>query len=268
MVGVIFRHTLRHSWLQALYWGLGLGLMALLVVLVLPLMDYNKMAELIQNLPPFVRAAVGVGDDLEYAFSTEGMIAVGFFGKLALIFAVYPAVVGMRVIANEEDAGILDVVLTLPVRRWQVLLERFLAYLATLLIICGLVFLGLWAGAQLAGQALDLGKLAVSALNLLPTLTLVLAFTVFAGALIGRRTVALTVVTLFVVGSFALETVGGMAKGTAAEGLRSLSFFAYFDALGVMRSGLAAANVVVLVGAAAALLAGSVWAFQRRDVGV
>ena len=42
---------------------------------------------------------------------------------------------GMRVTANEEDSGILDVVLSLPVRRWQVMVEKIAAYLVTIVMI-------------------------------------------------------------------------------------------------------------------------------------
>lgn len=58
----------------------------------------------------------------------EGIVAVSFFGKFALLFTAYPVVMGMRVTSNEEDDGILDVLLSLPVARWQVILEKFAAH--------------------------------------------------------------------------------------------------------------------------------------------
>ena len=98
--------------------------MALLIVLMVPLFDMQAMSALLESFPPVILAMVGVGDDLAVFTSNEGFVALGFFGKSALIFAVYPVVMGMRISANEEDEGTSDVLLSLPISRAQVMVEE------------------------------------------------------------------------------------------------------------------------------------------------
>jgi ABC-2 type transport system permease protein len=269
MRGSVFFETLRQTWLQAIYWGVGLGLISLFMILIVPNADaLNQMVELLKTMPPFLLQAAGVGDDLNFLATPDGFVAVGFFGKMLLLIAAYPIVMGLRVTINEEDSGSLDMLLSLPVPRWRVVLEKFAAYTLTIFVIVVLSFIGIWAGRVMSGIEINLGRVAETILNLTPSLILILAATVFIGTVIRRRKIALGVATAFIIGSFMLDTIGAIAKGTIAENLRALSFFKYFDGAGVMQNGLEWANVMLPLVVAVVLLVGSLWAFQRRDVGV
>lgn len=268
MFGAVFIETLRRAWKLMLLWGFGLGMLGLLTMLILPAFDAAQIGDMLRTMPPFVLQMVGVGQDFEFAITPTGLLAVGFFGKFALFFVVYPVVMGLSVTANDEDEGILDMVLTLPAARARVLLERFAAYSLTLIGLAALIFAGLWAGLQFTAAPIDIGRMAVSALNLLPMLFFILAFTTFVGAAARRRALALGIVTAFIGASFMLDTVGGMAAGSPAESLRSLSFFAYYDATQVMQDGFSAVRSGALVALAVALVGGALWLFERRDIGV
>ena len=267
MPGAVLTETLRRTWQQTLYWGLGLGLLGLVGVLVVPLFDALDIAAMLDTLPPVLLQAAGIGDDLTFTTTPEGMVALAFFGKMALVFIAYPVVMGMRVTSNEETDGIMDMLLSLPVERARVVLEKVAAYLLNMVFLTLIVFLGVWVGSRLIDVPLNIGRLVESTLNLLPTLTFVLAFTTFIGALVGRRSAALGLVTAFVMGSYMLDTFGGMAKDSAVGHLRVLSFFSHYNPSGVMQYGLSWGTVAGLLALSAVLVAGSVWAFQRRDVG-
>jgi ABC-2 type transport system permease protein len=268
MNAALFVQTLRQSWRQTLYWGLGLGLMGTLIVFMLPFFDTTKFVEVMKNLPPVMLRAMGVGEDMNFFLSLDGLLAFAFFGKLGLIFLVYPVVMGLRVTTNEEDEGILDMVISLPVKRWRVVLDKFAAYVVLTIVLAGLMWVGLWLGIRLTNAPVNLARLTVTVLNILPMFTLVLAFTVFAGTYLSRRQTVLIAATVFVVGSYVLDSVGALVGDSPAGFLRNLSFLKYYDALGVMQYGPAWGNIALLVGLAAALVAGSLWAFQRRDIGV
>ena len=113
MIGSVFLETLKQTWKQMVYWGAGLAAMALLVVVMVPLFDMQQMKDLLASFPPVILAMIGVGSELDVFATNEGFVAIGFFGKSALIFAVYPVVMGMRISANEEDNGTSDVLLEL-----------------------------------------------------------------------------------------------------------------------------------------------------------
>lgn len=268
MRGVIFVETLRRTWWQMLYWGVGLGAMALISAVMVPFFGSTQIIELLRGLPPILLAASGLDADLTALSTPEGIITVAFFGKFALIFAAYPVVMGMRVTANDEDDGVLDVVLSLPVPRWQVMIERFAAYLVSIVAIAFMVFIGLWLGTMLADVPLNMGRMVPMVINVIPVLTLVMAFTVLAAAIFRRRQVALAVATVFVVASFMLDTIASMVQGGLATVMHAISIFGYYDPGSVVDHGLIWTNVIGMVLVAALLVGGALWAFQHRDVGV
>lgn len=265
----VFAETLRQTRRQMLYWGLGLGLIGFVVVVMVPDVEgLKEMARLLESLPPIIMRAVGVGDDMAFFATPDGFVATGFFGKSLLLLAAYPVVMGLRVTVNEEDSGTMDVLLSLPVARWRVVLEKVAAYFVTLVVIAALLYIGLWAGTVASGVTLNMGKVAQTVLNLLPSMMLILAFTLFVGAIVRRKRLAVGLATAFVIGSFMLDIIGSIARGTIAEQLRALSFFRYFDSTGVMQHGLVWEHVALLVVISIVLLGGALLAFERRDVGL
>ena len=162
---------------------------------------------------------IGVGSELEIFATNEGFVAIGFFGKSALIFAVYPVVMGMRITANDEDSGVMDVLLSLPVERARVIIEKFLAYGLSCVGVVLLIYLGLHLGVLLGGVDLDVARLAEITFYLIPLMVFIMAFTVLIAVLARRRTIALGIVTAFIIVSYMLQTIGAAAEGTVAEPL-------------------------------------------------
>ena len=124
MIGAVFKETLKRTWLQMFYWGIGLAAMGTLVVLFVPMFKSLDLVKMMDSLPEFMTGMLGIQDKAVLG-TPEGIIAVGFFGKVGFFFAVYPAVMGMRVTTNEEADGIMDILLSLPIPRWQMILEKF-----------------------------------------------------------------------------------------------------------------------------------------------
>ena len=268
MIGSIFLETLKQTWKQMAYWGVGLAAMVLLVVLMVPLFDMQDMRELLESFPPVILAMVGVGKDLEIFATNEGFVAVGFFGKSALIFAVYPVVMGMRITANEEDNGTSDVLLSLPIARAQVITEKFLAYAVSCVGVVFLIYLGLHAGVVLGGVELDVLRLAEVTFYLIPLMVFIMAATMLIAVLVRRRTVALGIVTAFVIISYMLQTIGAAAEGTVAEPLGAVSFLTYYNAGDILAQGFIWPHIAGFVGLTVVLLVASLYRYERRDIGV
>ena len=51
----------------------------------------------------------------------------GFFGVAPVLFVVFGPAVTMRLIAEEKKSGTLELVMTMPVRIWELVLGKFLA---------------------------------------------------------------------------------------------------------------------------------------------
>lgn len=268
MTGAVFIEIFKQTWKQMIAWGLGLAALAMLVVLMVPLFDMQDMKSLLESFPPFILAMIGVGRDLEVFATNEGFVAIGFFGKSALIFAVYPVVMGMRITAEEEDNGIMDVLLSLPVSRAQVLVEKFLAYCVSIVGVVALIYLGVGIGAGLGNVELEVGRLTEVTFYLIPLMIFVMAATMLVAAVARRRMMALGVITAFVVASFMLQTIGLAAEGTVAEPLGTVSFFTYYNAGNILREGFIWPHIAGYVALSLVMLAVSLYRYERRDVGV
>ncbi len=269
MSGVVFIETLRRGWRGMLYWGIGIGLYGALIVLAVP--DINALkqaAELMASLPAFIVKMAG-GDDVTFMTTPQGYLAAKYFLFAPLLFGIYAINAGLNVTSNEEDRGILDVTLSLPIPRWHVVIERLLGSAVLMTGIVTITFLMLW-GAVTATPSMDLsvGRLFQVTFNILPSVLLVMAVTVLAGAALRSRGLAIALAVVFLVGSYFIDALGSLATGSLAASLKIISFYSYYDSSGVMKNGIAVANVLLLLALAVVCGLLAPYFFQRRDIGV
>jgi beta-exotoxin I transport system permease protein len=269
MSGVVFANTLRRNWRAMLYWGIGLGIYALYATMILPSMDALKQyLSVVESMPSALLQAFGLTSDMTFMATPEGFLSFGFFGYAMIMLAVYAVIAGLNVTANEEDQGIMDILLSLPLPRQRIILEKFAAYTVLIIGITALILIFLVAGTLISPLDFDQGHIVVSAINMIPSTLMVLAFTICATSFIRSKSRATAVAAGFVTVSYLLNVIGNAAGDSIAGVLNRLSFFFYYDNNGVMQHGLAILNVIGLLVAALALIAAGVWAFQRRDVGI
>lgn len=268
MLGSIFLETLKQTWKPMVYWGLGLAAMALLTVLMVPLFDMQSVATLLESFPPVILAMVGIGEELAIFTTNEGFVAVGFFGKSALVFAVYPVVMGMRISANEEDDGTSDVLLSLPISRAQVMVEKFAAYAVSIVGVVVLIYLGLYVGVTLGGVDLVVERLAEVTFYLIPLMIFIMAATTLVAVLARRRTVTLGLVTAFVIISYMLQTIGAAAEGTVAETVGAISFLTYYNAGEILTQGFIWPHIAGFAGLSALMLLAALYRYEQREIAV
>lgn len=269
MTGIFFFETLRRHWRGMVIWGIGLGFLAWVQMIVLPSVDaLEQIAEIFETLPPFLLQAFG-GGDVEFLGTPEGYLASQFFSIALLTMAIYAVVVGLNVTSADEERGILDSVLSLPIPRWRLIVERTLAYSVSTLGVVALTYGGLWLGVQMtpALASLDMERVLMATINIVPGALFALGVTVLIGAAIRRRSTALAIAVGFVIASYFLDTLALAATGTALADARGLSFFRYYDGVEVMRTGLIALNMIILGAGAVIALMLALVAFTRRDVG-
>ena len=111
---------------------------AVLIVAIYP--DYakagNELNELLNN--PAIKAFVGEGVDLT---TPEGFLTMEgynlFFPVLIIIFAI---MLGTAFISGEEKDGTLELLITTPISRHSIIIQKFLS-LVTLTTFLGFIFL-------------------------------------------------------------------------------------------------------------------------------
>ncbi|MFW5708998.1 MAG: ABC transporter permease subunit [Chloroflexota bacterium] len=270
MGGVIFLETLRRSWRQIFYWGIGLFIWALYPFLMLPDMEaLDSYAELVEDLPPALVSAIGMSSAAQFA-TPEGFIGYAYFGFLLLILSVFGVIAGLNVTANEEEGGEMDILLSTPVPRWRVIIEKLAAYSVMVVGITVIGHAGLMVGKAIAPVDFNItdGRLLEGSLNLIPGTLLVIAVTAFLGTLLRRRSTAMAAAGVFVVASYLLDLIGRAANTDVADVIRQVSLFAHYDGTNILSTGLVFGSVALLVGVAALLSGLAVRLFQQRDIAV
>ncbi len=266
---VIFFETLRRGWRTMLFWGIGIGLIAVMNVMAVPdVKGLQATAEAISKLPPFVVQMVG-GGDLAFLASPAGYLNNQYYAIVLVIFGVYAIIAGLNITANEEDKRILDVLLSMPVPRWRIILEKFLAYGVMIAGIIVISTAALFISIQTTPEsAVPNTTLIEASISILPGALTVLAFTALIATLVRRRNRAASIAVVFLIGSWFIDILGRTVSTSFMNNARVISFYAYYDTASVMQHGLSLVNIAVPLAAAILMVAGSVWAFQRRNISV
>lgn len=269
MTGTIVYETLRRNWRKTLYWGLGFLLYAIYPYFIVQdqeaLSAYADVAARMES----IMSAFGV-EDAGYLATPEGFIGYAYFSFMLLIFAVFAVLAGLDITANDEDTGIMDMFMGLPVPRWRLVVEKLTAYSMMIVAISLAGFAGLMIGKPIASSSVAAEiantRLLEGAVNLIPGTLLMLSFTALVSVIVRRKSMAAGITGAFVIVSYLADTIGRAAGGDIAETVRQFSFFAYYEGTTILSTGLVASSVLGLLAVAALFAGGTVWFFQRRDI--
>lgn len=267
-MGAIFRYTLRQNGQAIWQWGGGLASLGLMLMLIVTDMDViTGYAELMDAMPTELLGFFGV-ESTDLITTPDGFIAFGFFAYGLMILGVYAVSAGLNIVSSDEDNGRLDVLLSLPVSRPRLFVERFAAYgvITTLLVIFS--FSGLLLGSLFSDMEYNMGRLFVGTLNMIPGTLVMIALTAFFSVLFRRRGTALSVSAAIIILSYFTDFLAESASNAVLDFANRLSLFSYYDSQRVVREGLILGDVAVLLTATALFFAVSIWLFDRRDVGL
>lgn len=267
MKGQIFLETLRRSWRQILYWGIGLGFLGFYVIaIVSDVESLEQMGEMLGAFPPALLQAFGVSN-IELLTSGEGFVASVYFSYLLIILAVFAIMAGMSITANEEDEGIMDIMLALPISRAQIMLEKFAAYTLITIGIVSVSYIGLALGPTASELTFNMSALFAGTFSVIPSVLLIIAFTAMVATLVRTRAAAMAIAATFVVSSYFMNFLAEAASETFVAAISGLSFFSYYDSFAILEQGFVWSNLLLMLLISVGLGLVALWGWQRRDVG-
>jgi ABC-2 type transport system permease protein len=158
----VFLKTLRDFRIAIFGWGIGMGVLMYAVLSAFPSLVTTAAARasLVSLAASFAWLAEPVQID------TPGGYLTWKYGFTILVMALWPLLVGSRMLRGEEERGSLDALLSLPRTRMQVALQKLAAMWTALLamgLIIGLLTFG--AGTRVEG-GINLGDGLLFGLNL------------------------------------------------------------------------------------------------------
>lgn len=246
----------------SIYLSVGLSLLAAFAVWAYP--SYSQamnMAQVRDAFPePLIRAF-----NIETMASLEGFLSVELymFGWVILL-GLYLAYSAASIVADDIDRGRMDTLLSMPVSRPQLAIERFAALGVPILVVNIVTPVVVLVSARTIGEPLSVVDIVALHLLSVPYLFACAGIGLLASVVFDRASVAQRVALGVTFGIYLIES---LLRGTDYELLGALAPMRYFNPNEVLLDGTYdIAGAAVLVGMTALLfLVSQAW-FVRRDI--
>lgn len=263
MLADVWTKTLWDKRRALLGWAIGFFFVALVYGAFFPVAATPEYEEIIKSLPAGIAEAFG-WDEISTPHGYLGSTVYGLLGPaLAIIMGI---AFGANAIAGDEEAGGLELLIAHPVPRSSVVVQRSAALFLAMLGAGVVVFLAILTLRGPIELDLPLSHIAGASLNLALLGTLFGAVAILAGAIRGRRGMAIGAATVVAVAAFLADGLAPQVEGL--EWMQELSPFHWFDGTGTLRDGIDPLGTFLLGATALALVLAAVVAFNRRDVAV
>lgn len=260
----VFGKTLRDLRWPTLWATLALFAIAGYFTLLYPTYKNSfNLQQMLNEMPPAMKAVIG-GQFIDVSTVT-GFLNIELFPLiLPAVLAGYAIAQGSGMTAAEESRGTIDVLLSYPVARWRVVLEKTTAVVISVVVVAA----GLWVGAVLGAiaSASPIEGAHVAAGLVLATL-LALDFGAFAlllAAATGNRGAAVGIPAAVLVVMYFVNALAPLIEGL--NSIKEWSLFWWYLESDPIRNGLAAGDALLLAVVAVVLLAASLVAFDRRNL--
>lgn len=259
MLDPLFRKSMRDLRGQVLGWGLGMGAMLALVVVLFPSIS-EVYADLFDSLPDEWAGFLGEGD----ASTLEGFLNVEFFSFAHVALAVFAILAGGAAIVGEETGHTMDLLLAQPVSRIRVALAKLLALVVAIVLIVSLTGLGLLLTAPWVTDVTSPLRLVNAFVLLVPFLVGMALAAALLAQLFGSRMAGGTILAGMLAASFMFEALAGAAP--VLEDLRPAYLTTYFQGRSALVGDIEWNYLIGSIVAVAGLGVGNVVLFVRRDI--
>jgi ABC-2 type transport system permease protein len=257
----VFLKTLRDFRVAILGWGVGMGLLM-----------YVVFAGFKAALAGGCGAVVSLATSFEWLaepiqICTPGGYLTWKYGFTILVMALWPLLVGARMLRGEEERGSLDVLLSLPRGRLRVALEKLAAMWTALLLMGLLIWLLTFGGARSTNADLGLGDALLFSLNLVLICGVFGSMALLLSQFTQERSTAAGITGALLVVFIALDMVHRVIDGT--EWISRLSPIYYYNLSKplIPAYGTNPGAMLVLLALSVILSGAALWLFVRRDLG-
>lgn len=262
----IFLWTLRQRKWFTIWWCIGVVALIAMLMAVYPSIHQqaDELQKTISQLPAAIRALkTSSADD---AFSPIGYLnSQLYYATLPLLFSILTINLGSGLLAKDEQAHTLELLLARPVSRTRVILGKALAGVAIVVIVALTTLVTTLALAKVVDLDIAASKVAVATLyaTLLPLSFGVIAFTFTA---MGRfaKLASIGVSTLFAFGGYLLSSLAGLSDWI--EKPAQLLPYHYYNPYNILHGTVSGTLTAYLLAIFAIGACVSWISFRRRDI--
>jgi len=257
------RYEARHRSRGTVALTAGLAALALLYVWLFPSIEASgvDLDAYVEAFPPALIEAFNIRS----LGTIEGFLAAELYAfGWVLLLGLYVGYSAAALIADDVDRCRMDIVLSLPVTRSRVVLERYLSLLVPIVVLNAVLPVVVYAGARAIGESIVVRDLVAAHALSVPYLLACGAVGLLASVLVDRASVAQRLALAVLGGLFLVESA---VASTDYARIGALAPMHYYDPTAVLVDGsydLQGAGV--LLAATAVLVAVSLVYFSRTDI--
>lgn len=260
MLKTLFRKTIYEKRWSTFGWSLAVALMTLLTVSVYPTMR-DSFGKSLENVPESLKSLFGSAQDYQ---TLAGFLDLQVFAQMVFLTIIFGVILATGLLAGEESEGTLQHLLTHPVSRSRVYLEK----LATVMVLVGVAVVALWLsvllGAALLHESLDGGRLIIACF-MLWLITMVFSMLGYAvGAATGKRGLAGAVAGMTAFLSYLINALAPTVS--FLSDVNKFLPFHYFNNPSILRVGVDWGDAGILAGACVLLALLGYLRFIKRDI--
>jgi ABC-2 type transport system permease protein len=262
----VFGKTLRDLRWPTFWTGFALFAISGYFTLLFP--TYSKtlnLQELLDKIPSAMKALIG-GQFIDVSNAT-GFLNIELFPLiLPIVLGGYAMAQASGETAAEESRGTMDVLLSYPVPRWRVVVEKTAAVVISIVVAAACLWVGAVSGAAASNSALEADKVAAA---LVMVVLLALDFGAIALAIAswtGNRSAAIGLPVAILVVMYFINALAPVIEGLDA--IKWLSLFYWYLESNPIKHGVAIGDSLILATVAVVFFVASLVLFERRDVAV
>ena len=265
MLRNVFLASIREQRRSLAWWVGGMGVLNVVTLLFYPsVAAMPEINAILEDAGPLLQAFVGQIEDIT---SPAGFVDIELFSfMIPLLFIALGIFGGSGAIAGEEERGTLDLILSNPLNRWRLLVDKFAANMAVVALLAAGTWAGLVIGALAVSMDISMVRLAEATIS---AALLGAAFGTFAlalGSWQGKRGTAAGIASAAAVASYLINSFAPLVD--ALEPLKHLSLFHYYSSARPLFDGLDPVHVLVLAVVTVLLFGVALVTFERRDLGI
>lgn len=265
MLTSVLAKTLRDQARGLLGWSISLALLVAMYVAIWPTVrDEPSMSDFLDQMPEAFRSLfASSGADMSTPTGYVQVELLSFMAPIAVL--MYAIGAGAGAVGAEEDRHTLDLLLSNPVSRSRVILDKFLAMSAGTFLLAAVMGVALVAEGRLVDLDLAVSTVAATMLHLALLGVVFGSLALALSASTGRTGISRGVPAVVAVVAYVVNGLAPLVEWL--ERIQKLSPFYQYIGHDPLRQGLDGGSLAISTTTALVLLALAVLGFRRRDVG-
>jgi len=256
----LLMHEIKSRWTVILGWGFSLIIFGAVYISIFPGMFEQMTA--FKDLSIYKIVGMRLG-------SIEGYVASVVITYIPILVGIYCIVASTSTLAGEEDNGTLELIVAMPLGRWQILAAKAMALSVVVLTLMLIAAAGNVVLLEVIpfNTPVNITPFAffLALISALPLVISMIMIGFFLGAILPNRRIATIVLAVYFIASYFGENIAGMVK--SLEPIKYFSLFNYFDTTEtIFTEGAKLSDILILLGIAAAFLILALVFFSRRNI--